>query len=118
MVPSPGIVIALHEAQFSAEAIRAVAANHEGVKKFIVEDSYAPDCSIYDVFLCYASADFPRADTLRNALRQAGLRCFMAEKTLEAGDLWSEEIREALVGAREMCILCTPTAVKSEWVLT
>lgn len=73
---------------------------------------------VYDVFLSYSSVDEVSADKVQSALKNEGLRCFMASKELEGGELFSEKIRKALLESRETCILFTPNAKDSEWVAT
>ena len=72
----------------------------------------------YDVFLSYSRHDEMEASQIRDKLSAHALDCFMAGKALCGGDPFSEKIRDALCSAREMCILFTPNARKSEWVTT
>lgn len=72
----------------------------------------------YDVFLSYANPDRDEARTLHGRLAEAGLRTFMAEKTLRPGDAFADEIRKALRGSRELWLLVSPSSSKSEWVTT
>ena len=47
-----------------------------------------------------------------------GLRVFMDEREVDPGEEFSEVIRQALVGSREMALLATANSLKSEWVTT
>lgn len=72
----------------------------------------------YDVFLSYASANIEQAEGLHAKLKAAGLRVFMAKKSLEGGDDFAEEIRKALIGSKQILLLVSPTSIASEWVIT
>lgn len=72
----------------------------------------------FDLFVSHSSYDAAQARNLSAAAELRGLRCFVASTHLEAGDEWSEEIRGALADSREMCILLSRAALKSEWVAT
>lgn len=72
----------------------------------------------YDVFLSYAHPDRDEARVLHQRLADAGLRTFMAEKTLRPGDAFADEIRKALRGSKELWLLVSPSSSKSEWVTT
>jgi hypothetical protein len=71
-----------------------------------------------DVFLSYATADKEQAERIRATLESRGLSCFMASKDMIGGDNFSDRIRDALLSSREVCVVCSPTSVISEWVLT
>ncbi len=70
----------------------------------------------YDVFLSYQIGDKDQAREIYEALQQAGRACFLAEKTLKPGDNFTEVIREALNGTKELWLLVSPDSVESEWV--
>jgi TIR domain len=70
----------------------------------------------YDVFLSYAHEDAPIAGELRQSLERAGLACFMAEKSLRAGDHWSDEIREALRASTFVVLLLTQRSKSKPWL--
>lgn len=72
--------------------------------------------SPYDVFLSYSSIDKDRAREVVETLEKHGLTCFLAEDSLRAGDEFSNEIREALIGAREVWFLASKNSNKSDWV--
>ena len=72
----------------------------------------------FDVFLSYCSTDVASATKIQKALESEGLRCFMANKELEGGEPFSEEIRKALLKSKEVCILFTLNSKNSEWVIT
>lgn len=72
----------------------------------------------YDIFLSYATADSEEAKRLHDLLTAAGRRVFMAPKVLMPGDDFAEEIRLALIGARELWLLLSPASAKSEWVIS
>ena len=72
----------------------------------------------YDIFLSYSSHNSAEAEQLSATANGAGLRVFMAQRDLHAGDVWDETIREALVSSREMGLLVTPHSLTSLWVST
>lgn len=71
-----------------------------------------------DVFLSYSAQDSEVAAQLREALAQQGVRCFMAERSLQPGEKWENRLRTELRNAREVLILFTRHSIASEWVLT
>lgn len=70
----------------------------------------------YDVFLSYSSLDNVEANMVRDKLEKERIRCFMASSELNTGDIFSEEIREALINSMEICLLFSPNSAKSNWV--
>jgi len=72
----------------------------------------------HDVFLSYSFEDKDEARQLHDTLFAAGLRCFMAETNVRAGDQIGQKIRDALLASREVCLLCSKATLKSEWVTT
>lgn len=72
----------------------------------------------HDVFLSYAAADSDEARQIHDRIVAAKRRVFMAPKVLKPGDDFAEEIRLALLGARELWLLVSPSSSKSEWVIT
>lgn len=72
----------------------------------------------YHVFLSFSSRDQEQANTLYDAIVEAGGRAFMSSKHLQPGDDFADEIRNQLVASRELWLLVTPNSLKSEWVLT
>ena len=73
---------------------------------------------VYDLFISFSSANKQEANQVADQVKELGLRCFLSEKQLEYGDIWDEEIRRALLSSREICVLATKAAVRSEWVTT
>jgi len=71
-----------------------------------------------DVFLSYSSQDIEEARQLSKAIKRAGGKVFMAEKSLIPGDEFAEEIKQALWAARELWLLVSPNSLKSEWVIS
>jgi TIR domain len=72
----------------------------------------------FDVFVSFSTTDKVLGDKVHALLVEKGLRVFYSPKALKAGDNWSEEIRAALVGSREICLLITPKSLQREWVFT
>ncbi len=76
-----------------------------------------PPTPEFDVFISYAAGDSAIADELRNDLEKNGLKCFMAEKDIQAATEWQESIRAALVGSKRVLVLLTPRSINRPWVL-
>jgi hypothetical protein len=71
----------------------------------------------WDVFLSYSGRDLDDAAGVAGALRAAGLSVWFDRLEVRADDrAFPSTISEGLVGARLLCVLCTPSALKSEWV--
>lgn len=69
-----------------------------------------------DIFFSYSHRDSGIATHLVKSFEEAGLRCFLAEKDLSAGELWEPVIREAIQSAKCMLLLMTPRSKNSLWV--
>lgn len=74
--------------------------------------------SRFDVFLSHSTKDVALAHELARALERLDLQCFMAERDIEAGRHWKEEIRIALRLSKVAVVLITPAAARSNWVLS
>jgi hypothetical protein len=72
--------------------------------------------SQYDVFLSYSTQDKDEAREIYSALVNAGKKCFMAEKSLQPGDNFQDEIRAALQASTDIWILVSPRSIRSAWV--
>ncbi len=71
-----------------------------------------------DVFLSYAVKDTDEARIIFDKLRKENITAFQAEKSIKAGEIWEERIKEALRSCRNFWILVTPNSLNSEWVIT
>jgi len=71
---------------------------------------------IYDIFLSYSHLDSNIASELREKFLASGLSCFMAEKSLEVGNQWINQVREAIRESENILILITPRSIASKWV--
>lgn len=134
-VPKPGIVLAVH--RDTAKAIgsssdfgvviqlrraleRGEGKAAERLQRFLNDedaDFAALPFARYDVFVSYSTADLVLARKLVDGMQQRGLRCFLSNRSLEAGQLWQEEIRQALVESRVAVLLLTPASIRSSWVM-
>ncbi|HWS86495.1 MAG TPA: toll/interleukin-1 receptor domain-containing protein [Pyrinomonadaceae bacterium] len=72
----------------------------------------------YDVFLSYAALNRVEANVIYNAVNDAGGKVFLAEKTLQPGEDFAEEIRKSLRSSREVWVLVSANSLSSDWVLT
>lgn len=72
----------------------------------------------YDVFLSYSTADSIEAGEIRDKIEAEKHTVFMAPKDIRPGDDFAEEIRQALLGARDLWLLVSTSSSSSEWVAT
>ena len=68
------------------------------------------------MFLSYSSLDSDYATELQSVLEQAGLKVFRDRNHLELGSRFDPSIRNALLSAHEIVILCSPSSIASDWV--
>ena len=71
---------------------------------------------LYDVFLSYSSNDEQYARRIKQALEDSGLSCFMASKDIHAGQSFVDEVRNAVLNSREMCLLLSQDSIGSPWL--
>ncbi len=69
-----------------------------------------------DIFISYSHKDSDFALEVKNTLNEAGLSCFMAETDIQAGDLWEQRIRKAIVNAKRVILIITPYSKSSLWI--
>lgn len=81
-----------------------------------LEQILTPENALPDIFLSYSSRQMDTAYLLRNALRDQGMRCWMAPDSIPAGSSYQEEIPNALGNAALVALLLTPEAEQSRWV--
>jgi hypothetical protein len=74
------------------------------------------DIQRYDVFLSYSTQDKDEARQIHDALTRVGKNCFIAEKSLQPGDKFQDEIRASLRASAELWILVSPRSIQSAWV--
>jgi hypothetical protein len=72
----------------------------------------------FDVFLSYSDRDHAIAEHVYQTLEGAGAKVYMAPKSIQPGDDFAEELRQALVGSAELWVLVSPNSLNSEWVTT
>lgn len=70
----------------------------------------------YDMFLSYSTQDKDEARQVYDALTRVGKTCFMAEKSLQPGDKFQDEIRSSIRASTEVWILVSPRSIQSAWV--
>ncbi|MFL6211947.1 MAG: TIR domain-containing protein [Pyrinomonadaceae bacterium] len=71
-----------------------------------------------DVFLSYATADKDEARIIFELLEREKITVFLAERSIEAGQVWEGAIKEALKSCHHFWLLVTPESLRSEWVIT
>src|SRR5947199_9334298 len=75
-----------------------------------------PDRFTYDVFLSHNSKDKPRARSLAEDLRTAGLRVWFDEWVIKPGDDIYLSVEHGLEAARAQVLCLSPAALGSDWV--
>jgi hypothetical protein len=70
------------------------------------------------VFLSYSEDNKKYAEMLEQKFQHEGVSCYMAGRYINSGEDFPREIIKALANAREMCVLCSRTSLKSMWVHT
>lgn len=68
------------------------------------------------LFISYSQRDGDAASALLDLFETAGVRCFLAEKSIAAGKEWDQEIRDAIRRSERMLVLITPQSRESVWV--
>jgi CheY-like chemotaxis protein len=87
------------------------------LKNYLIRRCIARDRLEYDVFISYASKDRHIALELHDNLCKDNIDVFMSEKTIAAGDAWTERVRTALIASRLIVIVLTPNSLESQWVM-
>ncbi len=74
---------------------------------------------VYDIFISYANEDSDMANEIVDMIyeKYPKLKVFFAMKSLKAGDIWDESIRNALNSAPVIVLLLTPNSIEKKWVL-
>ena len=70
----------------------------------------------YHIFISYSQEDGDVAASLASKLDDAGLRCFMADRSILAAAEWEPQLREAMLAADSVLLLMTPRSKESLWV--
>jgi hypothetical protein len=124
-IPKPGIILIIKKlpgvniemrARFTEQDMDSV----DVVRGFLMGTGphwEPPPVAEYDVFLSYAYEDSKIAHELETLLRTRHVSCFLAEKSIQPGALWSDEVRYALTHSRRVLLLLTPHALKSHWIM-
>ena len=68
------------------------------------------------LFISYAQSDGDVAAVLLDLLQSAGVKCFLAEKSIGLGAEWDAELRNAIIRAKGVLVLVTPHSNTSKWV--
>jgi TIR domain len=70
----------------------------------------------YDLFISYTQKDGEIAASLATQLHDAGVTCFMADRSILAAAEWEPTLREALRSSKSVLLLMTPRSKASLWV--
>lgn len=62
----------------------------------------------YQIFISYTQKDGDIAGSLASRLDDAGLRCFMADRSILAAAEWEPQLREAMLASDSVLLLMTP----------
>lgn len=68
-------------------------------------------------FVSYSHADQALARWFTLEFRRLGVTCYFDERGLNAGDPLNDTIRQAILSAKALIVILTPSAVVSNWVL-
>jgi hypothetical protein len=68
-----------------------------------------------DVFISYAADTRPLAEELTLALQREGFHTWADFKDLKPGQLWKDEIEQALENAQSVVILVSPDSQSTRW---
>ncbi len=77
---------------------------------------HMPDAFKYDVFLSHNHADKPRVRQLAERLKAAGVRVWLDEWVIQAGDIIALKVDEGLEQSRVLLLCISPAALASGWV--
>src|SRR4051812_42023737 len=70
----------------------------------------------YDIFISYSQRDGEIAASLASRFDDAGLKCFLADKSILAASEWDTVLRDAIRNAERILVLLTPRSKDSLWV--
>ena len=70
----------------------------------------------HDVFVAYIKQDTKWVQQLTKALEQASLRVWFAEEAIRPGDVFSEQLYEALHNSENVVMVLTPQSIHSNWI--
>jgi hypothetical protein len=88
--------------------------NRAGAPRAAASDSATPPPQ--QVFLSHASVDKPAVESLRRALADRGVPCWLDALELLAGDDLALELKEKVQGAQAFVVVLSPASVSSPWV--
>ena len=75
-----------------------------------------PEPFQFDVFLSHNHADKPRVRRLAERLKAAGVRVWLDEWVIQAGDIIALKVDEGLEQSRVLLLCISPAALASGWV--
>ena len=75
-----------------------------------------PDHFQFDVFLSHNAKDKPRVRRLAERLKAAGVRVWLDEWVIQAGDIIALKVDEGLEQSRVLLLCISPAALASGWV--
>lgn len=72
----------------------------------------------HDVFVSHSTSDAPVALAIVNALESSGIRCWVAPRDIQGGQIWAQAIMAAIEHARALVVVFSSNANRSSHVLT
>lgn len=72
----------------------------------------------HDVFISHSSADAQVALAIVNALESRGIRCWIAPRDIQGGQIWAEAIMQGIDSVRALVVVFSSSANRSTHVLT
>ncbi len=75
-----------------------------------------PEPFQFDVFLSHNAQDKPRVRRLAERLKAAGVRVWLDEWVIQAGDIIALKVDEGLEQSRVLLLCISPAALASGWV--
>lgn len=72
----------------------------------------------HDVFVSHSTSDAPVALAIVNALESSGIRCWVAPRDIQGGQIWAQAIMSAIENARALVVVFSSNANRSTHVLT
>ena len=68
------------------------------------------------IFISYSQLDIEFVRELVSEFEKGDVKCFLAERDIQKGKFWPEEIRQHLISCDEFLIIVTPRSKSSEWL--
>lgn len=87
------------------------------LKNYLIRRFIERERLTIDAFISYSSKDRLIAEEMKSRLEKQHLNVFMSEKTIKAGDTWTNVVKNAITSAKVVVVIVTPNSIDSEWVM-